>query len=197
MRRITPHPDHLFDPSTRHLMVWPHQDDEVMYTGLIGRLGPETDFLWVTNGDGLAPEAGEEPAAYAARRMAETDAVLGTLGRPLARRVNLAVSEIELYDLFIALTLTPERRGEVMDRVQEIGEAVFREVKRAAPAVVWVPAFQNGHPEHDLVHVLAALAVRRLRAAGQSLSLYQVPEYEYLIFIPHRFHPLYRGPVHA
>ncbi len=197
MPRIAPHPDHLFDPATRHLMVWPHQDDEVMYTGIIGRLGPEVDFVWVTNGDGLAPEEGADPVEYAKLRMAETDEVLGVLGRPLSRRTNLAFSEIEIYDHFVDLTRTPARRNEIMDFFQGIADAVYQQVAASAPQVVWVPAFQNGHPEHDLVHIVTALALRRLRAAGHEVVLYQVPEYEYLIFIPHRFHPLYKGQIHA
>ncbi len=197
MARITPHPEYLFDPATRHLMVWPHQDDEVMYTGLISRLGPEVDFAWVTNGDGLAPGEGADPVEYAAMRMKETDAVLGALGRPLDRRTNLAYSEIAIYDGFADLTRAPARRDGIMDFFGEIAEAVYREVARVRPQVVWVPAFQNGHPEHDLVHIVTALALRRLRAEGHEVALYQVPEYEYLIFIPFRFHPGYRGAIHA
>lgn len=197
MARITPHPEYLFDPATRHLMVWPHQDDEVMYTGLISRLGPEVDFTWVTNGDGLAPEEGADPVEYARMRMKETDAVLGLLERPLDRRTNLACSEIAIYDRFADLTRAPARRDEVMDFFAEIADAVYREVARVRPQVAWVPAFQNGHPEHDLVHIVTALALRRLRAEGHEVALYQVPEYEYIIFIPFRFHPRYKGTVHA
>lgn len=197
MPRITPYPEYLFDRETRHLMVWPHQDDEVMYAGLISRLGPEADFLWVTNGDGLAPEAGADPVEYAAMRLQETDAVLGVLDRPLERRTNLAVSEITIYDRFADLTRAPERRDAVMDFFSGIADAVYREVARVRPQVVWVPAFQNGHPEHDLVHIVTALALRRLRSEGHEAALYHLPEYEYLIFIPHRFHPRYKGVVHA
>jgi len=197
MPSITPYPDYLFDRETQHLMVWPHQDDEVMYAGLISRLGPLVDFVWVTNGDGLAPEAGADPAEYASMRLKETDAVLETLGRPLDRRTNLAYSEITIYDRFADLTRAPERRDEVMAFFGEIADAVYREVARVRPQVVWVPAFQNGHPEHDLVHIVTALALRRLRSEGQEIALYQVPEYEYLIFIPHRFHPRYKGIIHA
>lgn len=178
-------------------MVWPHQDDEVMYAGLISRLGPELDFVWVTNGDGLAPMEKADPVEYAQMRLKETDAVLGVLGRPLERRTNLAVSEITIYDNFADLTRTPERRNEIMDFFGEIAEAVYREVARIRPQVVWVPAFQNGHPEHDLVHIVTGLALRRLRAEGHEAALYQVPEYEYLIFIPHRFHPRYPDVIHA
>ena len=197
MLRTTPHPEYLFNPETRHLMVWPHQDDEVMYAGLISRLGPEVDFVWVTNGDGLAPEEGADPEEYSVMRLKETDAVLGILDRPLARRTNLSYSEITIYDRFADLTRSPERRDAVMDFFGEIADAVYRGVARVKPQVVWVPAFQNGHPEHDLVHIVTALALRRLGAEGHEAALYQVPEYEYLIFIPHRFHPLYRGVIHA
>ena len=192
-----PYPDHLFHPETRHQFVFAHQDDEIQYGGLIQRLGPDTRFLWVTNGDGLAPMENADPPTYAAMRMAETDEVLKTLGRPLSHRRCLAVSEIEIYDHFVELTLNPSRRDEVMDYFHRIGCAVYAELRERRPRVVWVCQYQQGQPEHDLAHLLAACALRQLRREeGLEAELYQLPEYEYTILIPLRFHPWYPGVVH-
>lgn len=193
-----PPPDSLFNPDTRHAMVIAHQDDEIMYCGLIQRLGADTRFVWVTNGDGLAPSVNAVPEEYAKLRKAESDEVLKVLGRSLDDRICLDYSEIEIYDNFIALE---KQRGRWLDTIsyfQQIGRDVYRELKAHKPDVVWTSAFQNGHPEHDLAHILAALAIRQIeREEGRSIKLYQLPEYEYTILIPMRFHPLYKGVVHS
>ncbi len=192
-----PYPDYLFDADTRHLMVFAHQDDEINYTGLIQRFGAETDFIWVTNGDGLAPFENADPKTYAEMRKAETDAVLETVGRPLERRECLDFSEIEIYDNFVELTLNPGNKPQVIDFMYRIGCELYRRIKALKPQVVWTCQYQNGHPEHDLTHILTAYALRQLeREEGHKAALYQVPEYEYTILIPMRFHPLYKDPVH-
>jgi LmbE family N-acetylglucosaminyl deacetylase len=195
---IQPVPEHLFKPETRHLLSIAHQDDEINYIGLIGRWGADADFLWMTNGDGLAPMENMDPLEYAELRKAETDAVLRTIGRPLERRTCLDYSEIEIYSNFVELTLAPANKPDVMAYMYRIGCDVYRHIKGLAPDVVWVPQFQNGHPEHDLMHILTAYSVQQVRReTGKKIELYQLPEYEYTIFIPLRFHPQYKGIVHV
>ena len=192
-----PCPTYLFDPTTRHVVILAHQDDEVMYCGLLNRLGPQVRFIWVTNGDGLAPMAGADPGEYAQMRKQETDGVLGILGRPLSARICLDYSEIENYTRFIDLTRKPERIPEIMDYFRVMADDVCDEIRAFRPDVVWTSAFQNGHPEHDLVHILAATAIRHLsEEEGVPVSFYHLPEYEYTILIPMRFHPRYAGIVH-
>ncbi len=186
------YPEYLFEARSRHLMVWPHQDDEVMYTGLIGRLPEETRFLWVTNGDGLAPEAGVDPKAYSIIRQAEADSVLGVLGRDLSKRHCLAYSEIEIYDRFLDIPATRKRQITALEFFESMFRDIYAHIKAHRPDVLWLPAFQNGHPEHDLVHIMAALAMRLWsKKAGKHPHIYQVPEYEYTILLPMRFHPAY------
>ncbi|RJO65167.1 MAG: hypothetical protein C4523_16535 [Myxococcales bacterium] len=192
-----PYPHYLFDPATTHLFALAHQDDEINYCGLIRRLGEGVDFVWLTNGDGLAPFENADPKQYAEMRKAEADQVLLTLGRPLKRRVCLDWSEIEIYDHFVELTLNPANRPAVMNYFHRLGDDVYRRIKAHKPHVVWTLQFQNGHPEHDLMHILTALAIRQLeREAGYRPAFYQLPEYEYTILVPLRFHPLYKGVVH-
>lgn len=192
-----PVPAFLFDPQTRHLLSVAHQDDEINYIGTIHRWGEDAHFLWMTNGDGLAPFENADPKEYAEMRKAETDAVLTTLGRPLSRRECLDFSEIEIYSNFVDLTLAPARKPEVLDFMHHIGCKVYQSIKAIMPDVVWVPQYQNGHPEHDLMHMLTAYSIRQIsRETGKAIALYHVPEYEYTILIPLRFHPLYKGVVH-
>jgi LmbE family N-acetylglucosaminyl deacetylase len=191
-------PEDLFAPKTKHLMVFAHQDDEIMYTGLIGRMGSDTRFLWVTNGDGLAPFVDANPREYAEMRKAETDRVLKTLNRPLSRRRCLDFSELDIYDNIVDLTENPVRYNEIMKYFSVILEDIFLEIEKFKPDVVWVPQFQNGHPEHDLTHIFTAYALRKLRAkVKKEIALYQLPEYEYTILVPMRFNPFYKGAAHA
>lgn len=194
MMKTNPLPDNLFSPTTRHMVVVAHQDDEVMYSGTLRRLPPNARFLWVTNGDGLAPEVNMDPRAYAEIRKTECDQVLLTLGKSLDARRCLDESEIEIYTNFVELTLNPGRTKEVMDFFHRIGNEIYRELKAHQPDVVWSAAFQNGHPEHDLVHILTAYALRQIeRETGRKTLFLEWPEYEYTILICFRFHPLSKG----
>lgn len=190
-------PDVLFNNATRHMLSVAHQDDEIQYCGLISRWGPGVRFLFMTNGDGIAPFVNADPLEYAEMRKEETDSVLKTLGRDLEDRVCLDYSEIEIYDNFVELTLNPTNKPAVIDFMHRIACDVYRDLKAFRPDVVWCPQFQNGHPEHDLIHILTAYAIRQInREEGCEIKFYQLPEYEYTILIPMRFHPLYKGPVH-
>ncbi len=196
--KIQAYPEYLFDPSTRHMLSVAHQDDEIMYCGLIQRWGEDCRFLWTTNGDGLAPFVNADPKEYAEIRKAETDAVLTTLGRSLSLRRCMDYSEIEIYDNFVDLTLAPQRTEEIMDFFYKIGCEIYREIKEFNPDVVWSGAFQNGHPEHDLVHFLSGYAIRQINSEQEKqIAFYHLPEYEYTILLPFRFHPRYKGIIHA
>lgn len=193
----TPYPSDLFSPSSRHMPIFAHQDDEIMYCGLIGRMPEAIRFLWVTNGDGLAPEVKMDPKEYAELRKTETDHVLETLGRPLSTRRCLDYSEIALYDRFIDIHQSPDKAQDLVQMYKPIGDDIYKEMKAFAPDAVWTCAFQNGHPEHDLTHIVTAYVIRQLEREGMKRpSFYHVPQYEYTILIPHRFHPLYKGAIH-
>ncbi len=190
-------PEGLFDPALKHHLVVAHQDDEVNYTGLIGRWGPDVHFTWMTNGDGLAPFVNADPKEYAELRKTETDEVLKTLGRSLDDRLCLDYSEIEIYDNFVELTLDPANKPDVLEFMYKIGCDIYKEIKDYNADVVWTSQFQNGHPEHDLTHILTAYSIAQInREQGRRMKFYQIPEYEYTILIPFRFNPLYDGVEH-
>lgn len=192
------YPDYLFRPETRHLLSVAHQDDEINYTGIIQRWGKNVRFVWMTNGDGLAPFVNEDPKEYAEKRKQETDEVLKVIGRSLNDRVCLDFSEIEIYSKFVEIEHKPEKREELFAFYTEIGNRIYREIREFMPDVVWVAQYQQGHPEHDLSHLLTAYSIRQIeKETGKKIALYQLPEYEYTIFIPMRFNPFYKGIRHT
>jgi LmbE family N-acetylglucosaminyl deacetylase len=187
----------MFDPvdrALRHLFVFAHQDDDLGYGGLLTRLAGSAEAVYVTNGDGLAPEVNADPQAYAAVREAEGAAALAAAGIPRERVKFLSFSEIDIYDHMVDVTERPGEFPRIAAFFRRIARAVADEVARVQPDVVWTCAFQQGHPEHDLTHVAAALATRALRPEA---ALCQLPQYELTILVPLRFAPWFKGTVQA
>jgi LmbE family N-acetylglucosaminyl deacetylase len=182
------------DRALRHLFVFAHQDDDLGYGGLLTRLAGSAEVVYVTNGDGLAPEVGADPAGYATVREAEGAAALAAAGIPRERVQFLGFSEIEIYDHLVDVTERPGEFPRVAAFFRRLAAAVATAIARVRPDVVWTCAFQQGHPEHDLTHVAAAMATRALRPGA---ALCQLPQYELTIFVPLRFAPWFRGAVQA
>ncbi|MBM4386721.1 MAG: PIG-L family deacetylase [Deltaproteobacteria bacterium] len=187
-------PPEIFDDGWRHLFVFAHQDDELFYSGIIGRLMRNSKFLWVTNGDGLAPQFREEPEKYAEKRIRETDEAMKFLGAQSDQMRCFGYSELEIYGKFVELTRQPHRKFEIMMYFFKIGCEIYREARDFRPDFVWTLAYQGGHPEHDLTHLLAAYATRQLSAeTGKTAELMELPEYEFTLLIPMRFKPWKKG----
>ena len=198
MGKVTPHPDDLFAPGRRHLVLLAHHDDELPYAGLIARMGPDVRVVWLTNSDGLAHEDEMAPEAYAKLRWAESVTALDHLGVPEERLKSLWHSEYELYDLFARMGAgeTASEAGGVPQRFLDMADEIEAEARAFEPDVVWTLAWQGGHPEHDLIHLYATRFVRRWRAEHDpALPLYELPAYE-LIVVPLRFKPWRRAPHH-
>jgi len=192
-----PNPAHL-DPDRRHAFVFAHQDDELGSGGTISQLAWKRGrFLWVTNGDGLAPMEGVDPQSYAELRIAEAHTSAGYCGVPPERIGDLRASEIEIYRRLTHVAAGGDRRREALDFFVALYDRVHAWLADTRPDVVWTGAWQGQHPEHDLTHVFTALALRSLRRArGAEIPLYEFPEYEFVILVPLRFKPWHRGVVH-
>ena len=108
--------------------------------------GARTTLLWATAG-GLAP---------ARRRIAEGARALAALGLPAAG-IDLAL---------------PDQHA--VEHVATIAGEVRRLLEPVAPAkaVVYVPAYEGGHPDHDAVNLAATLA-----AAGPGVRVVEFPLY--------------------
>ena len=188
---FTPPPEDIFTPSTRVLWILAHQDDELPYAGLVQRMPASARFLWITNGDGLAREAGVERNAYSAARIQETQVAMHVAGVSPDRLRCLGNSEHEIYR-HLALLGTDRGTHEAMDLMRSIANQVRAEVLGFRPDVVFTLAFQGGNPEHDLAHLTARAALRELPGA----RLFELPEYELANTVPLRFPPWRRGEGH-
>lgn len=178
----------------RPLFLIAHQDDELAYGGLIQRLGPSTRFVWMTNGDGLYFESDLKPEAYGQLRMDEAVRAVGAVGIPPENTRCLAFSEVAIYRHMGDLTTDPSTLNAQHDFWDEIRKGVSEAVAQIRPDAVFTCAWQGGHPEHDLVHYFARLAVDELEArTGAPVPFFHLPEYEYTIVLAFRFHPFYRG----
>lgn len=191
--------DWILRPDGRPLFVFAHQDDETTMAGIIARIVEDDargTFLWWTNGDGLAPGTGMTPEAYGRMRVEEATRALAALGAGPDRKVDLWTSEIENYRRFTHVALGGGPARAALDYFTAEARRVEAAIRAADPDRVFLLAWQGGHPEHDLVHLMTVRAVRRLRAeTGRPIPIVQCPAYEYVIACALRFKPWYRGDV--
>ena len=178
----------------RPVFFMPHQDDELGCSGLIQRLGPKTQIIWVTNGDGLFYEMKVTPEEYGKIRMKEAIDAAACIGIVEKNTRCLAFSEVEIYRRMSFLQQDPGSIGTHADFWDAIRESVRRALFAAQPDAVFTVAWQGGHPEHDLTHYFTRLAVDDYeRETGRPLPFFHSPAYEYTVLIAFRFHPLYKG----
>ncbi len=191
----------ILAPQGRPAFVFAHQDDETVAAGLIRRIVGDDErgsFVWWTNGDGLAPMAKMDPVKYAEIRINEATEALRRLGASPRRKVDLESSEIENYRRFTEVAQGGAARNAAFSYFDREADRVEAALTKADPDRVFVLAWQGGHPEHDLVHVMVSRAVRRLRkATGRPIPIIQMPAYEYIIGCPLRFKPWFKGDVRA
>ncbi len=176
------------------MVILAHQDDEATFAGVVGRLPEGTRFLWVTNGDGLSDELGMADAAYAEKRRHESISAMEIAGFGQENLTFLGFSEKDIYARLASLDDTDPvfQRSSVLNHFRDIAARVTAEVLAFRPDIIFTHAWQGGQPEHDLTHIMAVLAARRL----PSCEVFEVPEYElaYTVFL--RFPPWRRGPVY-
>lgn len=189
---LRPAPHELFDPKSRVMFVFAHQDDELAYAGLIQRMPPSARFVWLTNGDGLAFETGTPRPVYAATRQAETVAAMRLCGVGPERLRFLGYSEHDIYHRFLDVGRRGASAHDVQAFFRDMAAHVSAEVRAFRPDVLVVLAWQGGHPEHDLAHVMAVRAL----ADRPGVPVLELPEYELFNTVPLRFPPWKRGPVH-
>lgn len=130
----------------RILLLIPHPGDEVM-GATVACLeavdeGCRVHALYLTCGVPLAAhlwswQRPERDQMVAARRR-EAEAAAAVLG-------------IE------PLTVRPVAARRLKDEIREAHRAVRSAVKRLRPDMIWVPAYEGGHPDHDVVSYLGTL----------------------------------------
>jgi len=189
----------ILAPAGRPAFVFAHQDDETVCAGMIRRIIGDDQrgtFVWWTNGDGLAPMAKMDRVPYAEIRINEATEALRRLGASAKRKVDLESSEIENYRRFTEVAQGGAARNAALSYFDREADRMEAALTKADPDRVFVLAWQGGHPEHDLVHIMVSRAVRRLRkSTRRPIPIIQVPAYEYIIGCPLRFKPWFGGDV--
>jgi N-acetylglucosamine malate deacetylase 1 len=138
-------------PGRRILVLAPHPDDEIVACGIAAMraraTGSRVFVLYLTTGvPGRAALWAWQRAGYAGR---------------LARRRREALDAAALLGLEpVAFGETPSRtlRGDLDDAVDRIADAVAR----CDADVLWVPAFEGGHQDHDAANAAAAACRHRI-----------------------------------
>jgi LmbE family N-acetylglucosaminyl deacetylase len=201
-RPISPAPrdvdtEWILAPAGSPVFVYAHQDDETASAGMIRRVvGKDRRgrFIWWTNGDGLAPLAKMDPQKYARMRIDECTESLRRLGGSEENKVDLETSEIEVYRRLSEIPKGGKVRDEHLAFFEKEAGRLEAAVRDAGPDRVFTLAWQGGHPEHDLTHLMAVRAVRKLRKeTGRPIPIIQSPAYEYVIACALRFNPFYQG----
>ncbi len=137
-----------------------HHDDEVFCAGHLRRAlaaGGRVRLLWATAG-GLAP---------ARRRVAEGARALAALGLPASTAVDLHLRDLHAVE---HVAVIARELGRTIDDACRDADDPGR---HTGDTVVYVPAYEGGHPDHDAVNLAAALAA----AARPGLQVVEFPLY--------------------
>jgi len=141
----------LIDPAKRYLFLFAHPDDEVMIAGtmrgLLGR-GALIHAAWITSGDYFG---GRE------RREAELASAMTIVGLSTQRSHLMRLPSLGLLH---QLRYGCERVAELMNEIQ--------------PDIVFVNAYEGGHPDHDAVNLMAYTGQSEL---GYPCELLEFPLY--------------------
>ncbi len=181
----------ILNPQLRHLFIYAHHDDEIPNCGMIRRLAENAAIAWVTNSDGLYyQEDNMSPAAYAEIRVAEGHKAAQALG--IQEVFNGNFSEVENYHHFVASTRNMSMFNQAIDHFTDQGRFIYSCIEEFRPDMIWTYAFQGGHPEHDLVHLLTR---RSRELLCPEIPLFEMPAYELSILLPFRFNRWYEGQI--
>jgi LmbE family N-acetylglucosaminyl deacetylase len=137
--------------SDKYLFLLAHPDDDVFIAGTMKLLldkGAEIHCAWATSGDYFGLEK---------KREKQMESAMNILGVP-AENLHL----LRFPDLGI------------VQRMNEIANAVAALVSEVKPDVIFANAFEGGHPDHDSVNFLAYEGAAR---AGINPRLFEFPLY--------------------
>lgn len=140
-------------PAGRVAVVVAHQDDEVFIAARLAahvRLGDSVCVIWTA----ISSQEGEE---YARRRVAEARAAMALLGIPAHWLHFLGHRDGSTHR---ALSAIARQVGEIL--------TAFR------PDVIYTPAYEAGHVDHDVAHVAA---VRAMANTAHRPRIFEFPLY--------------------
>lgn len=143
----------------RAAVVVAHPDDEAVAIGALLLRMPPAALVLLTDGAPSNPRyfgvAAPSRAAYAAIRRAEAYAAAAALGVPPGAMHFLDAVDMEAH--------------RALARLDAALATVLRAVR---PAALWSPAWEGGHPDHDVAAFLGARHARRLGIPHVEFPLY-------------------------
>jgi LmbE family N-acetylglucosaminyl deacetylase len=151
-RGVIPLEQALFSPAQGHervLLVVAHQDDDAFIESKIRRHVTARDsvyVVWTAYSD--LPDTG-----YGNRRLLEAASAMKYLGIPEERYFFYMYPDGE----------TEFHLHQIISRLEDL-------VARIRPTTVYVPAFECGHIDHDIAHVAAVIALRKIRLSCRVLE---------------------------
>ena len=147
------------DPSLRALIVAAHVDDDAVgfALGLRNRRGAAIAYL--TDSAPRDPRffvtPSESRETYARTRRAEAQRAAASLG--LAERALFFLDAVDM---------------EAYRELPRLDRELRALATRVAPHILWSPAYDGGHPDHDVAAFLAARVARRLAVPHWEFALY-------------------------
>lgn len=146
-------------PAGRALVVAAHVDDDGVGLGAALRAAPEAAIVYLTDSAPRDPRFFTTPCrsrpAYAARRWREARAAAARLGLPRHALHRLGATDMEAFR-----------------ELARLETALTRLAAHLAPAVVWSPAYEGSHPDHDVAAFLAARLAAARRLPHREFALY-------------------------
>lgn len=146
----------------RTLVIAPHPDDEALGLGAYLRRHRPGALVFLADGVPREPrfyssdQRYDSPDAYRAQRQAEALRVASRFYR---------VQPDQLHFLN-----APDM--ESVERMPALEAELTRIAEDLRPCAIWSPAYEGGHPDHDVAAFLAARLARRLRVDHWEYALY-------------------------
>lgn len=158
----------------RTLVIAPHPDDEALGLGAYLQRHRAGALVFLTDGVPREPrfyssdQPYVSPEAYRAERQAEAKKVA-------ARFYRIAPGQLHFLN-------APDM--ECIERLCALEAALMRIAEDLRPCAIWSPAYEGGHPDHDVAAFLAARLARRLRVDHWEYALYHYYHgFQQLIFL--------------
>ncbi len=153
------------------LLVVAHQDDEVfILSRLIKHLenGADVKIVWTSH----SISDGED---YRKQRISESKNAMGLIGISLNNLCFLNLPDGETY----------KYPNEIKEKLEDI-------LLKYKPSIVYIPAYEGGHIDHDICHFITVRSIKILGLKNEIIEFPLYNAYESSIF-PFRIRSIYPG----
>ena len=141
------------------IVLAPHPDDEVLGCSWVLRGESPLHIVYAT--DGVPPWTAREQRDLVRReRTREAEAAWNVLGARVLGAIGLRYQDLAAWR-----------------SVGALADSLERVVRRLSAKRVYVPALEQGHPDHDACHVAAGLVIPRVKALAREWYVYSLYGY--------------------